>query len=182
MNLTSPGFPFGDIIQWSAEPPHSFSAQPLAAWLTADGSLTQRLRQCCQQFEVSLLGEVVATPLPGEWPGTEDKLWIREVLLCLDNRPLVYARTLAPSSLTQLQHRGQKPLGELLFTDNNFIPGHMEWGQAPITGKIQQLTATLGQTSANTIWGRRRYFHYRQQRLLVAEFFLPEAVSRLPPL
>ncbi|MCL1075630.1 chorismate--pyruvate lyase family protein [Shewanella dokdonensis] len=181
MNLTSPGFPFGDIIQWLAEPPRSCLTPALTTWLTADGSLTQRLRQCCQQFDVTLLGETISAPLPGEWPGTAERLWIREVLLCLDNLPLVYARTLAPPSLTQLQHRGQKPLGELLFTDKNFIPGHMEWGQAPTTGNIQQLANTLGQ-AATAIWGRRRYFQHQQQQLLVAEFFLPEALNRLPPL
>ncbi|QUN05818.1 chorismate lyase [Shewanella yunxiaonensis] len=185
MNLTSSSFPFGDIIQWVVDHQVSFPVSPLKDWLIADGSLTQRLKQCCEQFEVQLLGERELTPLPGEWPDITQQLWIREALLCLDGRPWIFARTLAPLTLSQqqLQHLGNRPLGELLFSDSQCHAGMMEWGLAPATGNIQQLARALGQVEGVTeIWGRRRHFSYRQQPLVVAEFFLPEAVKRLPPL
>ncbi|MFQ6372089.1 chorismate--pyruvate lyase family protein [Shewanella sp. YIC-542] len=183
MNLTSSGFPFGDIIQWVAPCQLPEPGQCQRQWLALPGSLTRHLRRHGTRFEVHVLGEAVLAPLAGEWPEPCAQLWVREVLLCLDNRPWVYARTLAPTALAQQQllQLGKRPLGELLFTGDDFIAGDTEWAKAPENGHIRHLSNVLGQLSSQPIYGRRRHFHYHGQRLIVAEFFLPEAVKQ-PPL
>lgn len=99
MNVTSLSFPYGESIQWfCAESANKLPKSPLKEWLLATGSLTQKLKTCCTQFEVKVLGEGLHAPLDGEYP-QQGSVWIREVLLCLDSIPWVFARTLIPEKL-----------------------------------------------------------------------------------
>ncbi|WP_246029034.1 chorismate--pyruvate lyase family protein [Parashewanella tropica] len=182
--LMSPShsFPYGEPIPWSSEsclPDHSAN---LTSWLLASGSLTEKLKACCQKFDVKVLGEALLAPFEEEMP-KQSKVWVREVLLCLDDIPWVFARTLIPQPLlqqTQVDFKGlgTKPLGQLLYSHHQFIPNDIEVAVSLPNGNISQLSHSLGQ-SCQQVWGRRRFFTYKDQQMTVSEFFLPHAVRMI---
>lgn len=180
MNVTSLSFPYGESIQWfCSQNTEKLPPVPLKNWLLATGSLTQRLKSCCTQFDVIVLGEGKQQPLAGEY-APEDTVWIREVLLCLDTVPWVFARTLIPQALLSERQAdflglGNRPLGELLFNQGLFTPGKMEVASFSHAGRLAQLAANLQQPVTHTLWGRRRYFHHGAHEMLVSEVFLPAA-------
>lgn len=184
MKVTSLSFPYGESIQWFS--PENFNSMPKTAlkeWLLATGSLTQKLRSCCQHFEVKVLGEHLTTPLAGECPH-QHRVWVREVLLCLDGEPWVFARTLIPEVLTTFhQHNfkalGTRPLGELLFSSNDIVPGKIEVAEFESCSKLAQLATSLSQEVNTPLWGRRRYFNLANQDIIVSEIFLPAAVAKI---
>ncbi|GIU22369.1 chorismate--pyruvate lyase family protein [Shewanella colwelliana] len=180
MSVTSLSFPYGESIQWySPEQIPQLPLQPLKNWLLACGSLTQKLKSHCNQFEVKVLGEDILPPLAGEFP-QQQQAWVREVLLCLDGVPWIFARTLVPGTLLQKSTAnflalGSRPLGELLFTSDQFIPGRIEVSQFTPCANLASLIDSVGQSKQSSLWGRRRYFAHHDQALIVCEIFLPAA-------
>ncbi|MDT3275014.1 chorismate lyase [Shewanella sp. SP2S2-4] len=180
MNVTSLSFPYGESIQWfCAESANKLPKSPLKEWLLATGSLTQKLKTCCTQFEVKVLGEGLHAPLDGEYP-QQGSVWIREVLLCLDSIPWVFARTLIPEKLMAERQAdflglGTRPLGELLFSQDHFVPGRIEVASFETCSRLAHLAESLDQSVEHELWGRRRYFHHGEHEMIVSEIFLPAA-------
>lgn len=180
MSVTKLSFPYGESLHWYAADkiPH-LPPSPLKDWLLAPGSLTQKLKSHCGQFEVKVLGEDILSPFANEMP-QQKQAWIREVLLCLDGLPWVFARTLVPGGMldnaqSDFLTLGNRPLGELLFNSGEFIPGKIEVGQFNACSTLAKLIESLHQSSEHTLWGRRRYFSHNEQQLIVSEIFLPAA-------
>ena len=181
MPLLNSSFPYGEPMSW--QQPNQCSALPsanLTTWLLANGSLTEKLKACCKEFEVIVLGEREMMPLESEF-NVHDTVWVREVLLKLDGIPWVFARTLIPLSLLEqtavdFQGLGTNPLGQLLYRHHEFIPGRIEVGESSKNGTIAQLATHLSQP-VESIWGRRRFFSYKQNEMIVCEFFLPAALE-----
>ncbi len=187
MSVTRLSFPYGESIQWfSPEEIIDLPKSSLTNWLLSPESLTQKLRSHCDEFEVKVLGEGTLIPFDNEFTN-QDKVWVREVLLCLDGTPWVFARTLIPGSLlnkkkNELLNLGTRPLGELLYTNDEFTPGKIEVAHFTPCQKLAELTESLQQSVTEELWGRRRYFSYQDDQLIVGETFLPaarQAIERL---
>ncbi|NRD71723.1 chorismate lyase [Shewanella sp. VB17] len=180
MSVTRLIFPYGEAIQWlSPDQTNQLPTSPLTDWLLSNGSLTQKLRSHCVEFEVKILAEDMLAPFNGECL-TANQSWVREVLLCLDGIPWIFARTLIPISLFQQQqfnfvNLGTRPLGELLFSSDTFSLGKIEIAHFTPCHKLTQLLAPLEQTPTQELWGRRRYFCHHDEQLIVSEIFLPAA-------
>lgn len=152
----------------------------LKSWLFASGSLTARLiDHCSGEFSVKIISIKRATPTPDEITALGMKprshALIREVYLCCDNEPLIYARTIIPVSslrgaLRGLALLGNKPLGAVLFSDKSMRRKPMEITSLKPGYKWHIWTQD---TIKKTVWGRRSVFSLKQQELLVSEFFLP---------
>jgi chorismate--pyruvate lyase len=159
----------------------------LRHWLLDDGSLTRRLRKICNgDFRVKLIHQGRARPMANEAQrlgiGFQQQVFSREVLLYCGPRAMVYARTVIPANtlkgrLNRLAYLGEKPLGEILFTDPHIRRGELEiarlrpdellFEKACRTEPYAQPLAVTG------IWARRSVFLYHDKRLLVSEIFLP---------
>jgi chorismate--pyruvate lyase len=180
MSVTKLSFPYGESIQWlSPDKIDQLPKSPLTDWLMSNESLTQKLRSHCVEFEVVVLGEGNLAPFNGEFP-SQSQAWAREVLLCLDGIPWVFARTLIPGSLLQQKESdfltlGTRPLGELLFSSDEFSPGKIEIAHFTPCHKLANLMTSLKQNVEQELWGRRRYFSYNGEELIVSETFLPAA-------
>jgi len=92
---------------------------------------------------------------------------VREVYLCVDNIPVVFARSILPTSSCtginrDLLQVGNKPLGDVLFKN----------GQAPIL--LRQVTEIprIG-------FGRRTLYQLRGHPILITEFFLPALLDKI---
>lgn len=184
MDLVTVAFPYGEFVTWHLpEKSPVFPVDPLKGWLLDKGSLTQNLKSCCQHFEVKVLGEGLVFPETGKWD-FDEPFWEREVLLCLDGVAWIFARTLIPNMLmiqtdNSFKNLGNRPLGELLFNNDKFIPDVLEIACFNSCSKLAGLANSLSQAVVEPLWGRRRHFHHDDQKLIVSEVFLPAAVKNI---
>ncbi|MCK5872818.1 MAG: chorismate lyase [Methylococcales bacterium] len=151
------------------------------SWLFETGSLTQRLRACCNSgIQVKVLFQHWAKPFVKEaltlgLTGHHYAL-IREVRLESEGQPLIIARTLIPSDALLGAHRrlrdlGARPLGDVLFSD----PGlHRQQSDLLLCASSVWQPYILNEIQADKLWGRRTLYSLGERRMLVAEFFLPE--------
>ena len=141
------------------------------------GSLTQRLiDQSKNNFSVEVYGQQLAAPRLDESNllnlAYKRAALVREVFLCGNNQPWVFARSIIPQStltgrLRALRHLDNRPLGAVLFSDPTMTRGPMEIARIPaaaIPDNRQDPHATL--------WGRRSVFYLDNKPLLVSEIFL----------
>ena len=102
---------------------------------------------------------------------------VRQVVLCCNEQPLVYARTVIPVTTIQGAQRryanmGNRPLGAMLFADRTMQREAVEVAILPATDVANQYTS-----SNEPIWGRRSVFRVSGKPLLVSEYFLPELLA-----
>lgn len=154
----------------------------LLPWLRETGSLTKRLR--------SVYGNHLAVKvLFHRWkPAFAEECehlhlphhryhLIREVLLHVNNVPLVLARTILPAHTIRiaqrnLSHLGSRPLGEVIFAYPDLELRQRDFSLA--SSNIWSSAVQRQFSVHEAIWGRRTIYAIHQQPLLVSEFFLPD--------
>jgi chorismate--pyruvate lyase len=140
-------------------------------WLSDAGSLTQLISDQTQSpVSVEVLTDCQQNLLKDEALLFHKPLHhcrIREVHLCVNDVPVVFARSVLPTTSSTGINRdvlqlGSKPLGEVLFKK----------GSAPIL--LRQITEVPGLG-----WGRRSLYQLRGHPILISEFFLPELLDQI---
>lgn len=151
---------------------HSVSEN--AALLMQAQSLTAALRNTNHAFSVRLLrlGEDSFDPAfsDGLNPNNTDKWFSRDVLLCLNQTPVVWARSICRADADNwcgLLDCGTRPLGEKLFD-----------GSLPLTRSPFEYTSPSQQHrlpgfDGHAFAARRSFFSWQQETLGLAEYFLP---------
>ena len=170
---------------WSDWPRQRVSVIPAVVleWLKDEGSLTKRLIQTCPgQFRVRLLRQDWGRALYSEQRQLRirrgEAAMVREVELCCDEIPWVFARSLIPASslrgsARRLAHLGEKPLGAVLFADRNVHRGETQIARIlPRHPLFASATSHL-ERKPKELWGRRTLFTIADKPLLVNEIFLP---------
>ena len=150
------------------------------SWLLDDGSLTRRLMAMKRgQFRVTRLFQGWRTPLPSEQRllniAPRQQALVREVVLSLDDQPVVFARSLFPHAsltgpLTHLRRLQNRSLGEILFRNPRMQRSPFEL--ALIAGDSGYLHRGLRQELP--AWGRRSRFDIGGRALMVSEVFLEQ--------
>ncbi len=155
---------------WSARNNHPpFSLPPAwRSWLFDAGSLTARLKALkSDQFRVQVLNQYYAAPTRIEQSemrlSGNQKVWVREVILFLDNTPVVYARTAIPMQTLcgnekRLLHLGNSSLGSYLFRQPHLKRGNL---------KVSHCQAN----NLDLTWARRSVFYLGKKPLMVSEAF-----------
>jgi len=154
-------------LQWHEEQVLQTTQIPLTvqSWLFEKGSLTARLKQVCQQFDVKVQSEKwIEKTFENETALLPEGLyWCREVVLHGDGKPWVEARTLISKALftdyQSLSTLGDKPIGEWLFA------------LSP-----QRLGTQWAQDSAGGLYARRSLFLVQEMPLLISELFLENSL------
>ena len=152
-------------------------------WLLSSDSLTERLIAACGErpFNVQVLRQTyciarLADAMTlGVQPGL--RLLNREVFLCCDAVPWVYAHSLIPVTtlqgpLTRLKHHGNKSLGATLFADRSIRRARQSFLLTD-TAALRTHAAIMPELVSGPVWARRQLFYSAQRPLLVAEYFLP---------
>jgi chorismate--pyruvate lyase len=162
----------------------------LAPWLLDKGSLTRRLKKHNQHgFSVDLLGNSWIKPLIDESLSLRLPLnelsYQREVRLMDGKRANVYARTVVPrATYMHMQHRfnqlGNKPLGEVLFTDPTVSRGPIEIACLKPGQWLYEMALLEETVRPDVLWGRRSQFYIAGKALLVNEIFLPALIAMGP--
>lgn len=159
------------------------------SWLLEKGSITLRLKQKMPDLQVQVLEqglinsdlnnsdshnpELSIQPTEAQKlgliaPKSHNQAWLRTVLIQNKQQNLIYARTVIPNFQPanpwyQIQQLGNKPLGEILFTNPDLTRSSFEFSnyQNQDSSKI---------FSANP--ARRCVFQHDQFPLLLTEVFL----------
>ena len=90
----------------------------------------------------------------------------------------MYARSVIPSMTLQgehqgLQHLGNRPLGEYLFSIPTLQRSAIQWSRLSQDAALAKGLVVSQADSEKPIWGRRSLFLIDAKPLLVSEFFLP---------
>ena len=137
-------------------------------------SLTAVLKQNTAAFSVRLTFSDISDILPEEEPifPNISKVFVREVLLCLDNTPVVAGRSIClPNDAywREILNCGTQSLGTTLFD------GKTQWLRSNFTLFSQHslLEERFRLPENKMIALRTSLFEYQSQKLLLAECFLP---------
>ena len=161
--------------------------QDVSSWLLDSSSLTQRIKEYCDRcsqgsFGVKVINQGMDFPSPDECFRLHIKgrrfALIREVLLYCGNLPLIYARTVIPSTtLTgaqkQLALQGNRPLGAFLFAQPDLQRDALELAVVHEGQQLYDLAVGHASLRTDHINARRSIFRLHDKPLLVAELFLP---------
>jgi chorismate--pyruvate lyase len=140
-------------------------------WLSYPFSLTQYVERRTQKsVSVQVLTDKNQLVLNDEqdlFQRSFSRCRVREVYLCIDDIPVVFARSILPTSSStginrDLLQIGNRPLGEVLFKN----------GKAPIL--LRQITEI-----AHIGFGRRTLYQLRGHPILISEFFLPALLEKI---
>ncbi|MEM9757703.1 MAG: chorismate lyase [Pseudomonadota bacterium] len=150
---------------------------PVRRWLLDDGSLTQHLINTGRRFSVERWKQHWTRPTLDEQRflsmQQRERAMVREVVLRLDETPVVYARSVFPAQslegpLLHLRRLANQSLGAFLFARPDMRRSPFELALIP--GANPYLPGALRQKSA--AWARRSCFVVAGKRLLVSEVFL----------
>ncbi len=139
-------------------------------WVASRDSLTARLIAAAdgRPFRVRLLDQRVGRPQRDEALALglrpRQLAWLREVSLCVEERPWVVARSVVPLSRLhgqRLDRLGERSLGHWLFRQPDLERGPIEVSRA-----------AAGFHPGDGPWGRRSVFRHGRFAVLVQEFFL----------
>ncbi len=152
-------------------------------WLRDHGSLTRRLQQSCERFSVEDVRQRWGRP---GWDESsllglrrKEHALLREVSLCCNGVPVVFAHSVLPVSSLQGEWRdltrlASRPLGEALFANPSVV-------RTPLTfrklqpGDMLYLRACLRMSARSApLWARRSIFELHHSPIMVTEVFLPE--------
>lgn len=158
-------------------------------WLFNQDSLTRRLTRLSQnRFSVRLVNEGWQTLRDDEYAAlgckSQDSGWVREVFLCGNQQPWVYARSVAGRSCLEqagfdMNLLGTRSLGELLFSNQSFARGPIE--VCSLNPDILPKAVLPFCTPAQSLWARRSCFSKDSLNILVAEAFLPDFWGQVQP-
>lgn len=154
----------------------------LSAWLFDVSSLTARIIELCgKNFSVRVISQnwqmIDAEEAAAMSLRHVHSALVREVFLCCNDKPLVYARTVIPSTTLQGAQRlyanmGNRPLGAMLFADRTMRREAVQVAILSASDEANQYADT-----DEPVWGRRSVFRVAGKPLLVSEYFLPEILK-----
>jgi chorismate--pyruvate lyase len=153
----------------------------VVSWLLESNSLTTRIKKTFKEpFRVDVIGENWAQPfitdmqcLGGAQPA---QALIREVVLYVGNRAVVFARTTLPKQvadeLQELTRLGNQPLGEVIFSYPDLQRVGLDITEVDLASLNQAMQVQL--KAETHVWGRRNTYQIHKRSFLVEEFFFPE--------
>ena len=138
----------------------------ILSWLLESGPITNRIK-LSQEFELELLNDEIDEISKEEelfLNSVSETFRVRRVILLGNNTPVVYAKSVIPSStiengLSSLGKIGNAPLGDILFTPGVFT-------------KLEMVCASFLSKEKNIYWGRKIKYSVNSEPISVMEVFL----------
>lgn len=159
-------------------------------WIADKASLTANVKQLCEgQFSVRVLKhDLTTTPaFAAEELGVPvgSELLHREVLLCDDDTPLVFACSLLPGAaltgrFAEIRTLGARPLGHWIFSEPVLHRQSMQFAWIPADARLFDRLPDIGAQTA-TLPGRKTVFTGAAFPFIVSEFFLPALQKKIQP-
>lgn len=158
----------------------------LLPWLRDHGSLTQRIQQRCTHFSVvnvkSGLARIALDESGLLHIAPQQLAWSREVFLCADDQPVVFAHSACRSvdlrgAWHALRGLGNRPLGAVLFSHPQVVREPLHYKALPVHHPLYRRAAVGLQNPPARLWARRSLFYLHNSPLLVTEVFLPDILK-----
>jgi chorismate--pyruvate lyase len=138
----------------------------ILSWLLESGPITNRIK-LSQEFELELLNDEIDEISKEEelFLNSVSKTFrVRRVILLGNKTPVVYAKSVIPTStiengLSSLGKIGNAPLGDILFTPGVFT-------------KLDMVCASFLSKEKNVYWGRKIKYSVNSEPISVMEVFL----------
>jgi chorismate--pyruvate lyase len=138
----------------------------ILSWLLESGPITNRIK-LSQEFELELLNDEIDEISKEEelFLNSVSKTFrVRRVILLGNKTPVVYAKSVIPTStiengLSSLGKIGNAPLGDILFTPGVFT-------------KLDMVCASFLSKEKNVYWGRKIKYSVNYEPISVMEIFL----------
>ena len=138
----------------------------ILSWLSESGPITNRIK-LSQEFELELLNDDIDEISKEEelFLNSVSKTFrVRRVILLGNKTPVVYAKSVIPTStiengLSSLGKIGNAPLGDILFTPGVFT-------------KLDMVCASFLSKEKNVYWGRKIKYSVNSEPISVMEIFL----------
>ena len=138
----------------------------ILSWLSESGPITNRIK-LSEEFELELLNDEIDEISKEEelfLNSVSETFRVRRVILLGNNTPVVYAKSVIPSStiengLSSLGKIGNAPLGDILFTPGVFT-------------KLEMVCASFLSEEKNVYWGRKIKYSVNSEPISVMEVFL----------
>jgi len=162
----------------------------LRHWLQASGSLSARLAASGDVFSVQVLAQgrqaLSADEANALGAGTQRIGYAREVLLRVDGKPMVFARSVTAHADSvgawhSVRGLGARPLADVLFKRSGISRQALVFSQLVRQSPLQRHVATSWKTATGTtlaaqaLSARRSVFKRHGAALLVMEVFAAEA-------
>jgi chorismate--pyruvate lyase len=155
----------------------------LRPWLHDHGSLTQRIRQRCDQFAVQPVRSGLARIAYDEASvlgiAAHRLAYSREVFLHADDQPVVFAHSACHAddlrgAWQAMQGLGNRSLGSLLFTHPLVARHPLHFAALRPHHPLYQSAVGATGSRPERLWARRSLFTLHGAPLLVTEVFLPQ--------
>lgn len=151
------------------------------SWLSRQGSLTAHLR-ALGDVKVEVLFEKLIrlghyASVLGQ--NRELNVWARDVVLRVDGRPAIVARTLVEEFASKTTWRKAKelrqtPLATILYADARVRRSDFQYGLLGRSHRLYRLARRVDPgLDENRLWARRSVFERNRTKLAVAECFMP---------
>jgi len=169
---------------WLSPPPPAYDSY--RPWLTFPGSLTQRIVSRSRQFRVERRFQGARLPSRDETKmlGLRDKqlVHVREVILCADGTPVVFAHSVVAmrdmdGAWRGVGKLGSRPLAAALFANPRVTRFPLEYRQVNRLHHLHARVRSAGLSPPPVLWARRSLFRLRGRPLLVTEVFLPSILG-----
>jgi len=160
-----------------------FLANQYRSWLTETGSLTARLQQNYPDFSVKPVSVGYVKPSAEEalllQVSGNAAAQIREVFLCGNGKPVVFAHSVLPRSSLQggwrnLGRLGNKPLGATLFANPKVKRTPLTYKKISAQHALYQAATYDMLEKPAYLWARRSVFSLNCASIIVIEVFLPD--------
>lgn len=161
------------------------SSGPYRPWLLDNGSLTRRLQLASTRFAVKPLptsGSVLPEELPPLRLTPRQKALVREVFLCCNGQPAVFAHSVLPYESLQgawrhLSGLGSKPLGAALFSNPRVERTPLEFRKLTRNHRLYKVAQLHVAQLPTVLWARRSVFSLDASAIMVTEIFLPQVLT-----
>ena len=154
-------------------------------WLSDTGSLTQKIEKAIgQKLVVKVLRDRPQSLYQDEYPSFRNRIEhcrVREVLLCVNETPLVIARSIIPTlsssgSNHSILRLGTRPLGAVLFSKTRMHSKARPQRDIARIDRSSPLWRGFNKTGIalpSSLWSRRTLYRLKGHPILVNEVFLP---------
>ena len=157
----------------------------LSRFLFEDGSLSRLIQDKFNgRFHIELINESWIMPMSYEKKvlslRDNEIAFVRESYLNCNNKKLVYARTVIPKQTLKKKNQnltklGQKPLGEILFSNDNIYRANIKYARIPKSNELHN-RAKGNLDISSDLYSRQSIFYIKNKPLLVFEVFLPDII------
>jgi chorismate--pyruvate lyase len=157
------------------------------SWLQNRGSLTQLIqRRCCGEFSVKPVFQSLAAVCGDELAvmnlRRDELALVREVYLCCDETPVVFAHSVVArqdlrGAWRSLIGLGNKSLGTVLFTNPIVKRTPLRFKKLTAAHPLFTRACRKLQIKPANLWARRSLFTLHGQSILVTEVFLPSILE-----